>query len=241
MNTYRTTLFALPVLCALVSTASSLITREVLQASLSPAAFQKVRVSAIQAVQQAVINNGCDTNVCFALQGGSEVTNEDYMEQVNFVDVVLQIIATDQPANYAGVQYNTLATPISELTGDRDAYLQALHESLRIPGGTNIAAGIQFCTKQMRAQDALYDGDLNKIVLLGNGFATVGRDQIQSARRFITEGGYVCAVSVGASDLEGLAVLTGNTQRVLGIEDFLELSEIIVDLVQQVCNLPTEI
>lgn len=184
-------------------------------------------------MREQVIDNGCDTNLCFGIQGGNDVTDEEFDAQKNFVDLVIAIVATDKPANYCGVQYHGRFTPISNLTGIQANFLRRLHSAQRVAGGTNIAAGMRYMSRAMRPQY----GDANKAVLLGNGFATVGRGQIRAARRFVDlTRGAVCAVAVGKANIPELSALTQSRDRVVTIDEFFELSEIIVDVVEQVCG-----
>lgn len=183
-------------------------------------------------MREEVIDRGCDTNLCFVLQGGDAVTDQDYLDQQNFVDIVIAIIATDDPANLGAVQYNNRFTPISNLTGNVNNYLERLYSSYRRPGGTNIQAGIRYCARVLRPQK----GDANKIVLLGNGFATIGRNHIRAARRFFDERGTVCAVAVGQTNMRQLAALTQSRDRIVNIDGYFELAEIIVDVVRDVCG-----
>lgn len=193
----------------------------------------KEKIQALREVEDAVRNNGCDTNLCFALQGGDFVTNAEYRAQLNFADVVVQIITTDAPANYAGAQYHSGALRISELTRNRAVFLQKMQRSQRHSGGTNIVAGIRFCTKQIGSRR----GDANKMILIGNGFRTLGRYQNNAARKFRNTGGALCAITVGKANIPALQKLTRNRGRILRINQFFELSEIIVDVVRNVCNL----
>lgn len=192
------------------------------------------KLSKLVKVATAIRNNGCNTNLCFALQGGSGVTNAEYLSQKNFVDLVVNIVTTDRLAktNYAGVQYHTSTTTIRSLDGSRAKFLRSLQRSSRVAGGTSIVAGVRWCSKQLRPRDR----DANKAVILSNGFATVGRGLFGAARRIRRSGGNVCAVAVGPSDREALRKLTGSASRVVNINQFFELSEIIVDVVRRVCN-----
>lgn len=241
MNT-RSILFATVlavVAMAAFAQESSRFTPRVLEGILTvpksePKDIYLARLSAeIAQVEQAILDNGCDTNLCFALQGGTGISDEEFLEQQNFVDLVIQIVTTDAPANYAAVQYASRPYPISELDSRRNRFLRLLHNTSRASGGTHIASSIRWCGKQMRPRE----GDLNKMVLLGNGFATVGRDQVQAAKRFLLEGGHVCAITVGPSDEDALNEITQTRTRILEIDQWFELSEIIVDLVRQVCGL----
>lgn len=192
------------------------------------------KITALRNVESAVREQGCDTNLCFALQGGDFVSNAEYLAQKNFVDIIIQIVTTGAPANYAGAQYHSGILPISDLTKNRTVYLRKLHRSMRHSGGTNIASGIRFCAKQMRQRR----GDANKMVIIGNGFRTRGREQNRAARNFLNLGGALCAVSVGKSpNLPALEKLTRDAGRIVTIDEFFELSEIIVQVVQDVCEL----
>lgn len=193
----------------------------------------KQQMRQISAVHQEVLDKGCNMNLCFALDGSKSISENEFTDQKNFVDLIVAITGTDRRANYCAVQYHSNRTPISPLTGNKDTFLRRVQAAKLKRGGTNIAAGIRYATHQLRSQV----GDANKLVLLGDGFKTVGRSPKSAARSFLRVAGPICAVAVGPSDIKGLTDITGDANRVFNIGQFLELSEIIVQVVVDVCEL----
>lgn len=193
----------------------------------------ELKKTKIAGMQGAVRDKGCDTNLCFVIQGGNGVSNKQYQNQKDFVDIVINIVTTDNPANLAAAQYHTGITPIFQLTKNKPAFLRALKKSKRVRGKANIAEAMFYCTKVARPQEE----DANKMILLGNGFSTIGKGQFQAAQRFRDNSGAVCAVAVGKANKKGLRKLTGNKNHIVRIDQFFELAEIIVDVVEEICNL----
>lgn len=192
-----------------------------------PEELRKLRV-----LRQAVVDNGCDINLCFALDGSGSITSAEYLAQKRFVDFIVAITLTPEPGNYAGVQYHTHVTPISFLTKNRPAFLSAVKSSQRNGGGTNMAGGLGFCIFQLlpRPEDA------NKVIILGDGFDNTGFNPEDVVSDFLEIGGQISAVAVGDSDLAQLEAITGSPNRVFPIGGFFDLGELILALVENVCN-----
>lgn len=186
----------------------------------------------LRALRQAVVDNGCEINMCFALDGSGSIDTDEYQDQKDFVDFIVAITLTANPGNYAGVQYHNHITPISFLTDDRFSFLSKLHASTRRGGSTNISAGLGFCIFQLlpRTEDA------NKVIILGDGFGNIGFDPEDVVGDFLDIGGQISAVAVGSSDTPQLEAITGSPDRVFTIEGFYALGEVILALVENVCN-----
>lgn len=187
----------------------------------------------IRKVRQDVILKGCQVNVCFAIQGGDAVTNVEYRNQVDFAGIVTNIMSGSGTGWYAGMQYTSRAIPISVATQDKTAYLKDMRTSTRESGPSYIASGIKFCSKEL---NSLGEED-NKMVVIGNGFDTVGDFAVNSAIQFLNDGGDVCTITVGDIDETALKEMTRNARGVFKIDDFSELGDIIVEVVTEICEL----
>lgn len=198
----------------------------------SPETLRKLR-----ALKQIVNDNGCDINLCFALQGDEFISDEEFQDQKNFVDLMIAIITTDSPGNYAAVQYGRTTRAIQSLTGEKEQFLIKLHETNRVGGlNTNIASALGYCGFQLRPRTE----DANKIVLLGDGLDSVGFRPKWVASRVRDDGTDISAVAVGGVSFNGLIdIVGGDPNKVVTIDGFFELAEIIFGLITNVCGLHT--
>lgn len=187
---------------------------------------------------------GCSTdNICFALDGSASLSQADFTAQKNFVLDVEYIINANTTVGLAAVglaavQYGVTSRPISPLTFFRDKFILAVNaeEHLR-SGRTFIRAGILYCHHQMRRQL----GQANNIVLISDAVAhltgDVDRGAVNIANTFLLLGGEICAVGVGYRNKQSLLDIVGRDEgKVLTLDSFLDLSDIIELLIEQICD-----
>lgn len=189
----------------------------------------------LRAVAQNVNDLGCDINMCFALQGDGFLTDEDFENQKNFVDLMIAILTTDKPGNFAGVQYGRTTRSISPLVGEKEKFLAKLHETTRVGGlHTNIASALGYCGFQLRPRDE----DANKVIVLGDGLDSVGFRPKFVAKRVRKDKIEISAVAVGKDvSYTGLIeIVGGDPNKVVTIDGFFELGEIVVGLISNVCG-----
>lgn len=188
----------------------------------------------LRALAQDVNNFGCDINLCFALQGDDFITDEEFEDQKNFVDLMIAILTTDKPGNYAGVQYGRTTRSISRLMGEKEMFLGKLHQAARVGGlHTNVASALGYCGFQLRPRVE----DANKIVLLGDGLDSVGFRPKFIANRIRKDKIDISAVAVGGVSYAGLIeIVGGDPNKVMTIDGFFELGEIVIGLITNVCG-----
>ena len=188
----------------------------------------------IRALRQRVRDTGCDVNLCFALQGDDFITDAQFLDQINFVDLMIAILGTDQSGNYCAVQYGSTTSPISPLTFKKNKFLKTLRRAKRVGGlDTNIAGALGYTGFQLlpRREDA------NKIILLGDGLESVGFRPKRIAKRVVKGGIDISAVAVGGASYDALKdIVGGDSNKIVPIGGFFELAEIIVGLVVDVCG-----
>lgn len=177
----------------------------------------------------------CRVNLCFVLQGDRSISNSDFINQKNFVDLMVAILTTDQKSNFCAVQYGAKHRPISKLT---DRKIRFLNKVLRVRqlggGGRNIAAAIRYASRQLDDEPK----DVNKIIVLGDGISDIGFRAAQFADRVNDGIANICAVGVGDFSIPVLAQLTdGDTNRVFTINGFFDLGEVVTGLINDVCGL----
>lgn len=196
--------------------------------STNPKLLQQLR-----GLAQNVRDKGCDVNLCFALQGDDFVTDYEFETQKNFVDLMVAILTTDQPANFCAVQYGRTTKAISRLDKRKFRFLRKLYRAKQVGGlDTNIAAALAYTGFQLRARTE----DAKKLIILGDGLDTIGFRPRRIADRMRKDGTRICAVAVGGYDTLALEDITGDPNLVLEIDQFFDLAELVVGLVSDVCG-----
>lgn len=184
---------------------------------------------------------GCNANVCFAIDGSGSINETEYNAQLIFVLDVVSVIAVDNPVELAAVQYGTANSAISPLTVDAAEFIIKVNEEGQLrSGATFVAGGINYCFSQLFRRR----GEANKIVLLGDGRSSIGANAVRRADLFRRVGGDVCAVGAGfTDDAELLAIAGGDPNRVFKVDNFLEVLDfqfILEAIVEDICNVEPE-
>lgn len=187
-----------------------------------------------RALTQDVRDRGCEVNLCFALQGDYFITKEEFQAQKDFVDLIVAILATDDPGNFCAVQYGRTTNAISPLTGKKLSFLNRIAWAVQVGGyETNIAAALGYTGFQLRAGL----GDANKIIILGDGLETIGFRPKRIAKRILADGTRICAVAVGGFSTTQLEEITGDGNLIFEIDSFFDLAEVVVGFVNDVCGI----
>ena len=181
---------------------------------------------------------GCNANVCFAIDGSGSLNATEFIAEKNFVLDVVSVIAVDYAVELSAVQYGTASSPISSLTADvEDFILKVNREQQLEAGNTFLVAGVNYCFSQL----ARRSGEALKMVILGDGFSTLGDDPVPRTDLFRRAlNGKVCAVGAGVQNDEVLLGLAGgNPDQVFKVGNFLDvldLQRILEGLVEGICN-----
>lgn len=189
-------------------------------------------------LHQDVLEYGCNLNLCFILEGTNSVNQKDFSNQKNFADLIVAITTTDRPnAKFCGAVYNRYVYPITRLTNDREQFLRKLHAAKNRKRGryqANLNKGLNFSVRQLHGQR----GDANKIILFSKKRPNVQGNLNFKVRRFFSRGGGICAVSLNGRYSNLLRKVTKDNGKIFAIDDFFDLSEIVVATVTDVCNMP---
>lgn len=190
-------------------------------------------VNRLLSLRQFVQDNGCNVNTCFVLQGDETITPIEFQNQINFLDVVANIISTDENAGLCAIQYGRFRTTISKLTNNREEFFNNLDEATQVGGrrGSFLPALSSAIIELVRHRN-----DANKIVLFTDIFNSFGLSDRFFAERFRFANIQLCAVSVGESPSSQLQRLVGSSGNLLTVDDFFELLEIISALVTEICT-----
>lgn len=187
----------------------------------------------LQNLRRDVFENGCVANLCFLLEGSDEVSDVDLTNMKNFVDLIVAITTTDDPGNYCAAEYSNSFKPIAFLTQRRIPFLDAVQNVQTSGGRANLAAGISFALKQLARQDI----NANNIIFFSKT-EPKARQLPLGLTRFFRRGGVVSAVALTDMDFDILARYTGDLNRVVPLDGFFDISELVVAVVTDVCGLP---
>lgn len=197
----------------------------------------------LRALRKDVQNNGCDTNICFLLDATLGVTDAEFTAQKNFADLIIAITTTDSGGNMCGALYGRRVKVFSRLTGDKLGFLDKLQALtlgqqsavIRGRGSSNLLWAIWFALVQLFRQR----GDANKIVTFSKARPLLPHWLVKRILSvFRHRIGSVCAVALDETVKEDLAILTGDLNKVVSLNGFFDLAEIIVALVSDVCSMP---
>lgn len=188
----------------------------------------------IRLLRQEILDNGCDTNICFVLEASALINEQEWDDQKNFVDLIVAITTTDKGGNYCASIYDKGFERISPLTKDKINFLDLVQRETRPYEGSyspNILPGLGYSIKQLRRQRK----DANTII-----FFSKAKPAITKApyffQQFVERGNAISAVTFNTANAPDLAKLTGDINRIVPIDGFFEVSETIVAVVADVCS-----
>lgn len=198
---------------------------------------QPSNVQTFDTLQEQAVSNGCNPNVCFMLDGGRFVDDEQYKIQRDFVTLIAAIVGADVRSGFASVQYTRPIRPISLFTTDTEQFLLTTDASQRrgTPASL-IDSGMRFCIRQLRGNPE----DVNKIVIIADGRSFFRGNPQGVARRFLRQsrGHAICAIGIGfGEDIRFLERITGGANRVFDLNGYFELLDVIDQLVAEICGL----
>lgn len=190
--------------------------------------------TAIIALGKNLRDKGWDFNFCFALQGDNSVTDEEFEDQKKFVDLTVSILSPYKHGNFCAVQYGKKIGPISPLTSGELQFLRDLGRQKRVGGtSTNIGPALRHVASQFPARERKN----NKLIILGDNFMSDDFVPKLLPWKLRTESVDLYIVAIGGLDF-GLVknLVQGDVNKVIEIDDFFELEEIIIGLLIGVCG-----
>ena len=189
-----------------------------------------------QSVAKLVEVEGCNANVCFGIDGSGSVSATEFDDAKFFVKDIVDIIAVDQDAEFAAVQFSETNHRISPLTGNKRDFLRAVRNAKFQQGGyTAIGAGIVYCDFQLSRRP----GEANKIAVITDGRNNLGGSPVRRANNFRRRdpNGKITAVGIGQYlNLETLQKIAGD-EKVISVDDYIHLATVVTELVKQVCEI----
>lgn len=178
----------------------------------------------------------CNVNVCFAIDGSDTISPASFEDEKNLVLMIVRALSLDGTGiGYAAVQYGASNYPVSPFTRNESAFVDAVSASMQIRDeGTFVTAGLNYCFSELRDKP---DGT-KKIVLLGDGKNTIGREPAERTNLFQNSGGVVFAVGVGDDQNMAslIAIAGGDRSKVFQMTSDVSLMDITEGLVQAICD-----
>lgn len=203
--------------------------------------YVRLNPGRIANLRKQVKEKGCGVNVCFAIDGSGSVGQSGFDQEKQFLlDMAAILVFPDeenelQETELAACQYGKSNKPITKLTTSRDDFNVKVDAAKYLnAGATQLRGGILYCFNQLRKRK----GEANKLVLLGDGMANLGGNPFPIASRFRRTTGQICAIAIRYADISQLLrIVGGDPAKVLEVDDFFELNDIIDELVEQVCDI----
>lgn len=247
-------LFASLLLCLLTPRAHALKPKwewefNPLMSRVRPAGWERLRK-----IYDDIQDNGCDTNLVFLLEGTDAISEAEFADQKNFADLIVAITTTDSGGNYAASVYNRKLSVISGLTGNRQVFVQKLQSTQQPvfvnPDGqawrwiwnplkvSNLFRAVLWGSSLLRS----FKQDANKIILFNKKNPTIIRHSqrwlnIILDRFYSTGNGSICAIALNEDNRGLLELVTRDSNKVLLMDEFFDLSEIIIGTVYDVCQM----
>lgn len=209
--------------------------------------------NSVMRAKQFVERNGCDARVCFALDIGVFVTQEEYEMQKDFATIVAAVAGSDPRMHVAVAQYGLTRNRLQWLSPDVDRFLTLVDQSTT-PGAwtperrrmcppcwrrksrQSFRRTLKFCRNQLlrgRGPSA------KKMVIIGD--LRSPRNGAHIARQILPpqNNGAICAVGFGKGNKARLERFTTNPQSVLAPDQTSEVIDLIEEVVKNICG-PTE-
>lgn len=184
---------------------------------------------------------GCNANVCFAIDGSTSISSDEFTNQKHFILDVVSVLV-DNPVEFAAVQYADGRERISKLTPDDETFIGKVNSTKQMcDPRSHIKGGVNFCFRQLMKRP----GEPMKMVILGNARVRnrrVARRTVETTDLFRKNGGDVTMVAAGAkiNQMLMLKLTGGNEKLVLHVDDFLDvltLEMYIERVVEEICSM----
>ncbi|PXF44992.1 hypothetical protein BWQ96_05239 [Gracilariopsis chorda] len=225
--------------CAFFAVCFAVVPEARIEALNSPLTTGAANRAQIDRALEIVEETGCEPNLCFAIDGSSSITDDEFQLQLDFVALITGLVSLDEQSGYSAIQYGLRPKFMSRFTQDAAAFLLKVEGTRQLRSvRTFIAPGIGGCMRQFRR----VRGQANKIILLGDGRSTFDSrdpplDPPSIAAQFLAEpNNSICAVGVSFDTTELLEEITGDPDRVFSVADWMSVVDVLADLVEQVCG-----
>lgn len=132
----------------------------------------RIGLNRLVVLQRIVSRRGsCNVRLCFALDGSSPLSRNDYELQKDMTNVLASVAAIDR-ASFSAVQYGLVNQAISSRTQNVRTFRSRVERSsFAGASSTFVGAGLGFCISNVKRGNA---GDGRKIVVFGSGQPGLG-------------------------------------------------------------------
>ncbi len=209
-------------------------------ASATPAIPSTARNNA-ECSLQAIFESKCTANICFAIDGSGSINATEFKNATVFTQAVTNTLAFFPETEYGAVQFGFSSYLISFLS-KASPFNLAMQRVKQIEPAlrtfTSVGAGIVTCDTLLSTRP----GEPNKMVVMTDGRNNFGGDPVKNADIFRARGpnNRVSTIGIGRQTAQGqatLAAIAGSTGTVLTVEDYVELFNVVNDLICDVCEI----
>lgn len=187
--------------------------------------------------------DGCDPNICFAIDGSRQLGRRDFELQLDFLAIIVSIVGADPRAHFAGTQYGLRNRPIRAIRGNAEDFLFDLEDVRYLRSRRSfIGGGVSYCFQQLNQRR----GEPAKMVVFGDGRSSYGRlggplgpAALAADFRSRSPANVVCAVAVGFSRTDLFIDITQDADLVLKVTEWEKVLSILRALVRDICDAAT--
>lgn len=205
-----------------------------------PGGAKKI-AAAIREVRGA---DGCDPNICFAIDGSKALGKADFELQLQFIAIVTAIVGADERAHFSGVQYGLRNRIIRNIRGNADDFLLDIEDTKWLKAKKSfIGGGVSWCVQQLQNRR----GEPSKMVIFGDGRSSygglggaLGPAALAADFRSRSPANAVCAVAVGSSRTDLFNEITQDKSLVLTVKDWSKVLDVLRALVRNICEVEPE-
>lgn len=186
-------------------------------------------------------DNRCNINLCFALDGNSNITRGLFNSQRILVHRVVSAIAErNGNVKTSAVQYGVANEAISPLTDSVPTFLDRLNAARMLnQDGNFVISGLSYCFSQLFSEMSRNPSQVrSEIVVFGRGMPSSFGDVNERAAEFNSIGGGVVSVGLGRDqNITGLLGTAGNDkQRVFSLRGRRVIDNVAEQMVQFFCD-----
>lgn len=202
--------------------------------SLGSADRKALRQAVRQILAKFSADGACNTNICFALDGSTNILPKKFGLQKVFVSLIASLLSTGGAESFfSGVQYSDTTTPIEPPTTKIKDFLADLDTVEQVGMDTrNVAAGLGYCGFQ------LFSKPTGVLLILGSGSPTVGFDPSVVANRIRPPKGSspIFAIST-AGDRKDFEEIVGKSypDHIIRVRTCKDIGNAILDFIPLIC------
>lgn len=155
----------------------------------------------------------CDTNVCFVIDGTTDLSEKFFEDQKKLVVNVAKLLRGSAGLkNYAAVEYGISPYIITPFINDTYEFIEIIQNA------TQIQSKVPFLTGGINSCFSLLEREIigeKVVVVIGSGRNTIGSSPIERSSLFLEKGGKIISVGVGENpDTSTLDAIAGGNNSI---------------------------